>query len=47
MCVSGWRVIWEALHPRKEINDGVEGKKKKQHNLAVISEERQKIIAGE
>lgn len=45
MCVSGWRVIWKALHPRKEINDG--GKeKKKQHNLAVISEEQQKIIAG-
>ena len=45
MCVSGWRVIWEALHPRKEINDG-EKKKKEQHDLAVISEEQQKIIAG-
>lgn len=45
MCVSGWRVIWKALHPRKEINDGGE-EKKKQHNLAVISEEQQKIIAG-
>lgn len=45
MCVSGWRVIWEALCPRKEINDGEE-KKKEQHNLAVVSEEQQEIIAG-
>lgn len=46
MCVSGWRVIWEALCPRKEINDGEGKKKKEQHNLAVVSEEQQEIIAG-
>lgn len=45
MCVSGWRVIWEAIHPRKDINNGGR-KKKKEHNLAVISEEQQKITGG-
>jgi len=46
MCVSGWRVIWEALYPRKDTNDERERKKKekeKKHNLVIIPEKSRRL----